>query len=102
MQRIMEVFGLSQREAGALFNVSAKTIARWSKRGVPNGRLSDVRRVHELVELYAHKFLADRIPRIVRTRAVSLGNKTILDVVREHGTTPVVTHLAQLLTYMPQ
>jgi transcriptional regulator with XRE-family HTH domain len=92
-------FGLSEDELAALFGVSRPAIAKWRQRGVPVERAADVDRVRELADYFGRRFIAVRIPQIVRTPGNGLGGETVLDVIAEGGVDRVYAYLESLFSY---
>jgi transcriptional regulator with XRE-family HTH domain len=101
LDEIRRRFGLSEDELAALFGVSRPAIAKWRLRGVPVVRAADVDRVRELAGYFGRRFIAARIPQIVRTRGKGLGGKTVLAVLAEGGIDRVYSYLEGLFSYAP-
>jgi transcriptional regulator with XRE-family HTH domain len=94
-------FGLSEDELAALFGVSRPAIAKWRQRGVPVERGAHVDRVRELAGYFGRRFIAVRIPQIVRTSGKGLAGKTVLAVIAEGGVDSVYAYLENLFSYTP-
>jgi len=94
-------FALSEDELAALFGVSRPAIAKWRLRGVPVARAADIDRVRELAGYFGRRFIAARIPQIVRTPGKGLGGKTVLAVLAEGGVDRVYAYLERLFSYVP-
>ncbi len=96
---IRATFGLSEAELAALFGVTRPSIAKWRLRSVPVQRAADVDRVRELATYFTRRFVAVRIPQIVRTPGKGLGGKTVLAVIADNGVDPVYAYLERLFSY---
>jgi hypothetical protein len=94
-------FALSEDELAGLFAVSRPAIAKWRARGVPVARAADVDRVRELAGYFGRRFIAARIPQIVRTPGKGLGRKTVLATIAEGGVDRVYAYLERLFSYTP-
>jgi transcriptional regulator with XRE-family HTH domain len=94
-------FALSEDELAALFGVSRPAIAKWRQRGVPVQRAADVDRVRELAGYFGRRFVAARIPQIVRTPGKGLAGKTVLVTIAEGGVDRVYAYLEGLFSYAP-
>jgi hypothetical protein len=95
-------FALSEDELAALFGVSRPAIAKWRLRGVPVGRAADIDRVRELAGYFGQRFIAARIPQIVRTPGKGLGGMTVLAILAEvDGVDRVYAYLERLFSYIP-
>lgn len=102
LDEIRRRFALSEDELAGLFGVSRPAITKWRQRGVPAGRAADVDRVRELAEYFGRRFIAARIPQIVRTPGKGLAGKTVLAVVAEAGGVDrVYAYLERLFSYTP-
>ena len=96
---IQEILGLSQTEVASLFCVSQTTIASWRASGIPESRLANVERVHDLAQLLHDELTPSRIPEIIRRKDVWLGNRTVIEVIQAEGVTPIYRYLARLLEH---
>lgn len=101
LDEIRTRFALSEGELATLFGVSRSTIAKWRQRDVPVGRAADVDRVRELAEYFGRRFIAARIPQIVRTPGKTLAGKTVLTVLAEGGVDRVYAYLERRFSYTP-
>ncbi len=99
IDEIRRRFGLSEDEVAKLFTVSRPAIGKWRQRGVPVERGADVDRVRELAEYFGRRFVAARIPQIVRTPGDGLGGKTVLAVIAEEGVDRVYAYLERIFSY---
>jgi hypothetical protein len=92
-------FGLSEDELAALFGVSRPAVTKWRVRGVPVDRAAEVDRVRELAGYFGRRFMAARIPQIVRTPGKGLTGKTVLAVIAAGGVDRVYAYLESLFSY---
>jgi predicted transcriptional regulator len=99
LDEIRTRFALSEGELAALFGVSRSAVAKWRQRGVPVGRAADVDRVHELAEYFGRRFIAARIPQIVRMPGETLEGKSVLTVLAEGGIDRVYAYLERQFSY---
>ena len=99
LDEIRTTFGLSETELAALFGVTRPSVAKWRLRGVPAERAADVDRVRELAVYFTRRFVAVRIPQIIRTPGKGLGGKTVLAVIAKSGVDPVYAYLERLFSY---
>ena len=102
LDEIRARFALSEDALAALFAVSRPAIAKWRQRGVPVERAADVDRVRELAGYFGRRFIAARIPQIVRTPGKGLGGKTVLDVIADGDVDRVYAYLENLFSYTPR
>jgi hypothetical protein len=99
LDNICRTFGLNETDLAALFGVTRPSIAKWRLRGVPVERVADVDRVRELARYCARRFIAVRIPQIVRTSSKGLGGKSMLAVIGQSGVEPMYAYLDCLFSY---
>lgn len=79
--RWLELWGVSDAEAGRLFGVSRQAIAKWRAGGVPRDRLpvmADLAAVTDLLDGFVRR---DRIRAVVRRPAEMLRGRSMLDLV---------------------
>jgi bifunctional DNA-binding transcriptional regulator/antitoxin component of YhaV-PrlF toxin-antitoxin module len=98
---IQEIFGFSEGETAALFDVSQSTIELWRASGIPQGRLASVKRVHDLALLILKELKPSRIPEIIRAKDAWLGDRTVIEVIKAEGVAPIYRYLARLFEYKP-
>ena len=80
LERVLEVWGLSQSEAGRRLGVSRQAVAKWLAEGVPAERVESVAALSAATDLLVHHVKRDRIPAVVRRAAPALGDKSLLDL----------------------
>ena len=79
--RVLEVWGLSQAEAGRLFGVTRQAVSKWLAAGVPAERTTAVADLAAATDLLVRHLKRDRIPAVVRRPAPALGGRSLLDLV---------------------
>ena len=99
LDRIRDVFQLSEHELAALFCVQRQSISGWRENGVPQARRASLERLDDLARVIRDEVIQSRIPQIVRTKDAWLGNRTILETIRTDGPEAVCGYLARLFTY---
>lgn len=98
---IRAIFACSEEELARLLGVSRPAVQQWRVNGIPALRAADVDRLRELAQLFRKKFIAVRIPVIVRTPGKGLGGKTVLQTIEKDGIAPVYAYLERLFSYQP-
>lgn len=83
LERVRDVFDLSQTELGALFGVSRQAATEWLAHGVPANRRDKLATVAAIADLLEHKLKSDRIPGIARRAATAYGGHTMLGLVAQ-------------------
>ena len=64
--RTLEVWGLSQAEAGRLFGVSRQAVGKWLRQGAPPERAGAMADLFAATDLLVRHLKRDRIPAVVR------------------------------------
>jgi hypothetical protein len=100
--RIRKTFGLNRTEAARLFRVSPQAFGKWELRGVPTARLADVFRCSDLAQQLARTLRPERLPALVRNSAPDLGDRSVLQVIRDEGTQPIVDYMYRLASGLPR
>lgn len=90
LQRILGVWGLTQADAARSFGVSRQAISRWQTRGVPPARQEGVADLSAATDLLVRYLKRDRIPAVVRREAAALGDRSLLDLLRDGDTRGVL------------
>ena len=83
LDRVLEVWGLSQSEAGRRFGVSRQAIAKWVSEGVPADRTQGVAELAAATDLLVHHLQRDRIPAVVRRPMAAFDDESLLDMLGE-------------------
>ena len=81
LQRIIDVWGLSQSEAAEIFGVTRQALSKWLKRGVPSGRYFEIADMDAATDILGHYLKPERIPAVVRRPAANLDNLSLLTMV---------------------
>lgn len=84
VQRVLEVWGLSQAEFAAAMGVSRQAVGKWMSQ-VPGDRAVDLADLSAATDLLEHYLKRDRIPAIVRRPSSALGQHSLLDLVANDG-----------------
>jgi transcriptional regulator with XRE-family HTH domain len=93
------ILGLTQSELADLFGVRQPSLASWRTGGIPATRRATVERLYELALVLKTELTPSRIPQIIRTRDAWLGDRSVLDVIRDEGVGPIYGYLARLFNY---
>lgn len=88
--RVLQVWGLSQAEAGRLFGVTRQAVAKWAAGGVPVERATSVADLAAATDLLVRYLQRDRIPAVVRRPAANLGGRSLVDLVADGDTRGVL------------
>jgi transcriptional regulator with XRE-family HTH domain len=99
LNRIREVFGLSERDSASLFGVQRQSISGWRTNGVPSNRQASLERLYDLAEVFKRELIPSRVPEIVRIPDEWLEGRSVLDTIRMSGPEPIYGYLHKLLTY---
>jgi hypothetical protein len=84
VERVMEVFGLTQTEMGTLFGVTGEAVRGWVP-NVPASRRAKLTAMVALGDLLERKLKPGLVPSIARTPAAAYGGRSMLDRIREDG-----------------
>jgi len=80
LARILEVWGLSQSDAGRLFGVTRQAVSKWLVSGVPADRAEAIGDLAAATDLLVRHLKRDRIPAVVRRSAPALGGRSLVDL----------------------
>lgn len=83
LARTLAAWDVSQSEAARLFGVSRQALSKWLDQGVPVERAGIVADLAAATDLLVHHLKRDRIPAVVRRAAPSLGDRSLLDLLRQ-------------------
>jgi predicted transcriptional regulator len=100
LDRIRATFDLSEHELADLLGVQRQSVSGWREHGVPAARRASLERLDDLARVFRHEIVASRIPQIVRTEDAWLGDRTILETIRNDGPEAVYAYLARLFAYV--
>ena len=81
LRRLMDAFGLSKTELGALFGVRRQAVDQWLQRGVPAERQEKVQTLVAIADLLERKLKPGRLAGVARRPADAYGGKTMLDLI---------------------
>lgn len=84
LDRMMELFALSEAELGALLGVAGEVVEEWCATCVPDDRLAKVADMLELADLLEHKLKPERIAATVRRPADAYGGRSMLDLLADN------------------
>ncbi len=99
LDRIREVFDLSEHELASLLGLQRQSVSEWREKGIPSVRRASVERLVDLANVFAREVIESRIAQIVRTPEGWLGGRTILDTIRIDGPEAVYAYLRRLFSY---
>lgn len=102
LREIRKAFSLNSEEAGSLFGITRQGYRKWEADGVPTARLADVDRTVQLVRLMQRRLRPERLPALVRTPASDLGDRSVLQVVREDGPLAVMEYMRRQASGIPR
>lgn len=81
LRRLMDAFGLSKTELGALFGVRRQAVDQWLERGVPAERQEKVQTLIALADLLERKLKPGRLAGVARRPADAYGGKTMFELI---------------------
>jgi hypothetical protein len=81
LRRLMDAFGLSKTELGALFSVRRQAVDQWLERGVPAERQEKVQTLIAIADLLERKLKPGRLAGVARRPADSYSGKTMLELI---------------------
>jgi transcriptional regulator with XRE-family HTH domain len=83
LERILEVWGLSQSEVGRRFGVSRQAVAKWIADGIPVERAAAMANLGAATDLLVHYLKRDRIAAVVRRPITTLQGDSLVDLLAE-------------------
>lgn len=81
LERIRSVLGLSRTDLAGLFGVKRQALERWDTHGVPAERQKKLATLSAIADLLTAQLKDDRIPGVVRRKALAYGNRSILEAI---------------------
>lgn len=80
LERVAELWGLSNAAAARIFGVSRQAFSKWLDRGPPSARAADIGDMAAATDLLDRYVKRERIPAVVRRRAPALGDRSLLEL----------------------
>lgn len=99
LERIMQVWGMSQSELGRLFHVSRQAVSKWLRDGVPAERTEQVADLAAATDLLVHHLKRERIPAVVRREAAALEGRSLVELVARGETRAVLEACRAMFTF---
>lgn len=99
LQRIGEVFDLSDTALGGLFGVTRQAASQWLESGVPSSRQARVQTVASIARLLERNLQPGAIPGVVRTKAGAYGDRSILEMIESEQEDVVRTELERVFDW---
>lgn len=96
LRRILEVWGLSDAEAGRVFGVTRQAVFKWRRRGVPGSRRAVISDMNATTDLLTHYLKPDRIPASVRRPAAAFDGLAMVDFVTAGRTADLLARTRNL------
>ena len=85
LDRVADIFRLTDTDVARLFAVSRQRIAQWREDGVPVSHQPKLNAIARIADALERNLMPDRIPGIVRTAASAFGKRTLLEQIeRDH------------------
>ena len=79
LERLVELWGLSNAAAARLFGVSRQAFSKWLSNGPPSDRTDDIASVATITDTLDRYVKRERIPAVVRRRADVLDDRSIIE-----------------------
>lgn len=83
LERLTELWGLSNAEAARMFEVSRQAFSKWFENGIPSDRAPAVADLDAATNILDRKLKRERIPAVVRRPSPSLGGKSLYEMACE-------------------
>jgi hypothetical protein len=99
LARILQLWNLSQSEAGRLFGVTRQAAAKWLRDGMPVDRAEQVADLAAATDLLVRNLKRDRIPAVVRRRAPGLGDRALVDLWADGDTRQVLERCRDMFAF---
>jgi hypothetical protein len=81
LERLIELWGLSNAAAARLFGISRQAFAKWLAKGPPADRADDVASVAMITDTLDRYVKRERIPAVVRRKARVLDDRTVIEAI---------------------
>jgi hypothetical protein len=106
LQNICKVFKLSKMELAALFRQSVENIEKWNAGDIPVFYYTQIELVSNFIAALEEQCESTLIPKIIRTKDIGLGNRTILQVLTDDGLAVglhnVANNFNRIFSYIPE
>lgn len=83
LDRVADIFDLTDTDLARLFGVSRQRIAQWREEGVPVSHQPKLNSIARIADILERNLMPDRIPGIVRTTASAFGKRTLLEQIEQ-------------------
>lgn len=83
LERVKQVFGLSNSELGRLFGASRQAASAWLEKGVPPARLPKLNTISRIADLLQRQLKPGRLPAVVRNRAPAYQGRSMLEMIAD-------------------
>lgn len=80
LERLVELWGLSNAGAARLFGVSRQAFSKWLSNGPPADRADDVASVATITDILDRYVKRERIPAVVRRSSELLDDRSVIEV----------------------
>ena len=80
LERLLVLWNLSAAQGAQLFGISRQAFAKWQKAAPPAERAEAVAALAAATDILDHHLKRERIPAVVRRKAVQLAGKSLLDL----------------------
>ena len=96
LERILELWGLSNAAAARMFGVSRQAFGKWLSTGPPATRAAAVADLAAATDLLDRYVKRERIAAVVRRQAPALGGRSLLDLAESGDTAEVLTRTREM------
>jgi hypothetical protein len=96
LDRILELWGLSNAAAARTFGVSRQAFGKWRSTGPPAARAAAVADLAAATDLLDRYVKRERIAAVVRRQAPALGGRSLLDLAESGDTPEVLTRTREM------
>lgn len=96
LERILELWGLSNAAAARMFGVSRQAFGKWLSTGPPAARAAAVADLAAATDLLDRYVKRERIAAVVRRQAPALGGRSLLDLAESGDTAEVLTRTREM------
>lgn len=96
---VQAVWGLNQAETARLFGVSRQAVSKWLSQGVPAERMEALSDLAAATDLLVRYLKADRIPAVVRRPMAALEGVTLVDLLAQGDTKPVLAACRRMFQF---